>query len=248
MSGGFEIQRPLPGATFGGIAHLAGGKSGAFAIIEAAEAAPDALSAALMDCGGLMLIRGMDAIAQDPQLLVRLSRVFGAEVEDYRLTLTARTAVHETVPEILVVSNIPPTSRKPPPLPDPPMTADGKLPVQYPHRRGWHTDQSYRRPSAGHLAVLCGDTSAEGAGADDVRQRHCCLRRVVAGDEAAGRWIGRATRQACLGPVARRGIAGRYAGSTGRTRAAAKTADRACAPGNGEKGALYVRIRADGLG
>jgi taurine dioxygenase len=50
------------------------------------------------------------------------------------------------VPEILVVSNIPPTSRKPPPLPDPPLTADGKLPVQYPHRRGWHTDQSYRRP------------------------------------------------------------------------------------------------------
>jgi taurine dioxygenase len=93
-----------------------------------------------------MLLHGMDAIAQDPTLLVRLSRVFGAEVEDYRLTLTARTAVHETVPEILVVSNIPPTSRKPPPLPDPPLTADGKLPVQYPHRRGWHTDQSYRRP------------------------------------------------------------------------------------------------------
>ena len=26
------------------------------------------------------------------------------------------------------------------------MTADGRLPVQYPHRKGWHTDQSYRRP------------------------------------------------------------------------------------------------------
>ena len=26
------------------------------------------------------------------------------------------------------------------------MTADGRLPVQFPHRRGWHTDQSYRRP------------------------------------------------------------------------------------------------------
>jgi taurine dioxygenase len=31
-------------------------------------------------------------------------------------------------------------------LPDPPLTADGKLPVQYPHRHGWHTDQSSRRP------------------------------------------------------------------------------------------------------
>ncbi len=30
--------------------------------------------------------------------------------------------------------------------PDPPLTAAGKLPVQYPHRTGWHTDQSYRRP------------------------------------------------------------------------------------------------------
>jgi taurine dioxygenase len=146
MIGGFEITRPLPGATFGGIARLAAGKSNAEAIVAAAEKTPEALPAALMECGGLMLIQGMDAIAQDPQLLIRLSRVFGLEVEDYRLTLTARTSVHETVPEILVVSNIPPTNRKPPPLPDPPLTADGKLPVQYPHRRGWHTDQSYRRP------------------------------------------------------------------------------------------------------
>ena len=26
------------------------------------------------------------------------------------------------------------------------LTGGGRLPVQYPHRRGWHTDQSYRRP------------------------------------------------------------------------------------------------------
>lgn len=31
-------------------------------------------------------------------------------------------------------------------MPDPPRTKDGKLPMRYPHRRGWHTDQSYRRP------------------------------------------------------------------------------------------------------
>jgi taurine dioxygenase len=54
--------------------------------------------------------------------------------------------VHETVPEIFVVSNIPPTSRMPPRRPEPPLTEDGRLPVQFPHRRGWHTDQSYRRP------------------------------------------------------------------------------------------------------
>jgi taurine dioxygenase len=93
-----------------------------------------------------MLLTGMDAIADDPTLLVRLSRLFGAEVEDYRRTLTDANSVHQGVPEILLVSSIPPTSRKPPPLPDPPLTADGKLPTQYPHRKGWHTDQSYRRP------------------------------------------------------------------------------------------------------
>lgn len=54
--------------------------------------------------------------------------------------------MHATVPEILVVSNMPPASKPPPPLPNPPRTADGGLPMQYPHRRGWHTDQSYRRP------------------------------------------------------------------------------------------------------
>ncbi len=39
-----------------------------------------------------------------------------------------------------------PVSRKPPPRPDPPLTEDGRLPTQFPHRHGWHTDQSYRRP------------------------------------------------------------------------------------------------------
>jgi taurine dioxygenase len=26
------------------------------------------------------------------------------------------------------------------------LTAEGKLPIRFPHRRGWHTDQSFRRP------------------------------------------------------------------------------------------------------
>jgi taurine dioxygenase len=115
-------------------------------VIEAAEAAPNALPDALAQCGGLLLLTGMQAIAEAPALLVRLSRLFGPEVEDYRQTLTRSNTVHETVPEIFVVSNIPSVGRQPPPLPDPPLTADGKLPVQYPHRKGWHTDQSYRRP------------------------------------------------------------------------------------------------------
>jgi len=88
----------------------------------------------------------MDAMADAPQLLVRLSRIFGPEVEDYRENLTPQNMVHATVPEIFVVSNTPPVGRNPPRRPDPPRTADGKFPVQFPHRRGWHTDQSFRRP------------------------------------------------------------------------------------------------------
>ncbi len=145
MSRHFELDRPLAGASFGGVLRLAGG-GGAGALIEAAERDPDALPSALADCQGLMVIPGMDAMAEAPELLRRLSRLFGTEVEDYRENLTPKNMVHETVPEIFLVSNIPPAGRPPPAMPSPPLTADGLLPVQFPHRKGWHTDQSYRRP------------------------------------------------------------------------------------------------------
>ena len=56
---------------------------------------PDALPLALAESSGLLLLQGMDAIAEEPALLVRLSRIFGPEVEDYRQTLTARHMVHD---------------------------------------------------------------------------------------------------------------------------------------------------------
>jgi taurine dioxygenase len=146
MPNPFEVTRPLPGAGFGGTVRLVGAQADTYAIVAAAEAASGALPRALADCGGLLLLPGMQAIADDPTLLVRLSRVFGPEVENYHHTLTSRDSVHESLPEILVVSNMPPVSRPPPRLPDPPLTADGRVPTQYPHRKGWHTDQSYRRP------------------------------------------------------------------------------------------------------
>jgi taurine dioxygenase len=139
----YEIK--LSRSSFGAVVDVAG-CSDAHAVIEAAEKAPEFLPKALAECEGLMVLKGMDAITDDPGLLVRISRLFGPEVEDYRQTLTRAEAIHTGVPEIMLVSNIPPTSRKPPPLPDPPLAADGLIPVQYPHRRGWHTDQSYRRP------------------------------------------------------------------------------------------------------
>ena len=148
MTTAFAIDRPLPGANFGGAVHLADSDrgTGARAVIAAAEASPGVLTEALAKCDGLLVLQGLHEIAAEPALLVRLSRTFGPEVEDYRQTLTRSNMVHETVPEIFVVSNIPSVGRPPPPRPDPPFTAEGKLPVQYPHRKGWHTDQSYRRP------------------------------------------------------------------------------------------------------
>ena len=120
MSSGFDLVRPLPGAAFGGrlVATIAGGARG---LIEAAEREPGALPRALADCRGLMLIPGMAAMAEAPELLLRLSRIFGPEVENYRENLTPLNMVHPTVAEIFMVSNTPPANRPPPALPSPPL-------------------------------------------------------------------------------------------------------------------------------
>jgi alpha-ketoglutarate-dependent taurine dioxygenase len=142
---GTFMTAPLPGVTFGKAVRLRDG-GGAARLLAAMQADPDGLPGLLYANDGLLMLPRMDGIADDPTLLVALSRFFGPEVENYRETLTLLNRIHETVPEIMIVSNTPPTKRKPPALPEPPLTADGKLPTQFPHRRGWHTDQSYRRP------------------------------------------------------------------------------------------------------
>ncbi|MDD9902092.1 MAG: TauD/TfdA family dioxygenase [Rhodospirillaceae bacterium] len=137
--------QPLAGASFGCLAEFTGARD-AGAVVAAAEAEPDALTNALYAANGFLLMKGMQGITEEPALLNRLSRLFGEEVENYRETGMRPTSIHTEVPEILIVSNMPPVDRPPPKRPEPPLTADGKLPVQFPHRRGWHTDQSYRRP------------------------------------------------------------------------------------------------------
>ncbi len=141
---GFDV-RPLPGASFGAVVRFdrAGGSRAALA---AAQANPDALPRALYACQGLLVLPEMGEISEDPAQLVRLSRLFGPEVENYRLTHADEGMIHPDVPEIFVVSNLAPANRQPPPRPDPPRTENGALPTRFPHRRGWHTDQSYRRP------------------------------------------------------------------------------------------------------
>lgn len=110
------------------------------------ECNPHAVLTPFYECHGLLVLRGMEEFKSNPQLLVRLSSLFGSEVENYHRTMTNPQFFHESVEEILVLSNMPPCSYEPPPQPNPPLTAKGTLPVSYPHRKGWHTDQSYRRP------------------------------------------------------------------------------------------------------
>ncbi len=142
--GPFRIE-PIPGASFGARAR-APGTADAAGVVALAEAQPEVLPAALDAALGLLVLPGLDAVREAPQLLLRLSRLFGREVEDYRETGMERHMIHPRVPQILVVSNAAPVNRAPPPPPDPPRDAHGGLPLRFPHRRGWHSDQSYRRP------------------------------------------------------------------------------------------------------
>ena len=142
--GGFTLE-PIENHSFGATLRFSADCALA-EIVTALEAQPQVLLDAFFDARGLLVLAGMQGISQDPQLLVRISRLFGTEVENYHETLTPAHMIHEQVPEILLLSNMPPCSRLPPPQPEPARNVDGGLPVQFPHRRGWHTDQSFRRP------------------------------------------------------------------------------------------------------
>ena len=142
-TGQLEVEA-LPRSAFGGRIRFAPPTAGAD--VAALEAHPRALSDVLYAAGGLLVLSGMNAITEDPALLVRLSCLLGPEVENYHHTLSQSHLVHESVEEILVLCNQPPSGRQPPPEPNPPRASQGELPVQFPHRVGWHTDQSFRRP------------------------------------------------------------------------------------------------------
>ena len=138
------IFNPLTDTSFGvlvSFAHCAPGDA-----IDVFQANRDLICDELADAGGLMVVRGLDAISKSPAELVRISNSFGPEVENYRETLTGERFFHDEIAEILVLSNLPPCNVSPPPRPIPARTANGRLPVRFPHQRNWHTDQSYRRP------------------------------------------------------------------------------------------------------
>lgn len=140
----FFSVRPTPDSCFGTI--IAFGQSDLEKVLDSLEARADLLLSALIAANGLLVLPGLGAITEQPELLLRLSRLFGTEIEDYRHTLSTRNLVHPAVPQILVLANQPPSNRQPPTQPEPALTENGELPVQFPHRSGWHTDQSFRRP------------------------------------------------------------------------------------------------------
>lgn len=131
-------------------------------IVSVVEARLATLPGLLNQFNGFLLIKGMNGPEDDPELFLRLSRIFGTEVESYHETRMAQQNVHPRIPKILMVSNIPPADRKPPPQPDPPRNADGSLSIQFPHRRGWHTGQSYRRPAPDASVFFCLEPAPKG--------------------------------------------------------------------------------------
>ena len=158
---GFPV-RPLGGVAFGHAIDTAGVPSAA--AVERFEADPRELLALFYAGHGLLVVEGLCEVGGRPELLVRMSRLFGPEVENYRQTLTTANFFHDSVDEILVLSNLPPCSFEPPPRPAPPVTEDGGLPIRFPHRRGWHTDQSYRRPPPDVSLLLGVRCPAQGQG------------------------------------------------------------------------------------
>jgi len=91
-----------------------------------------------------MVVKELQGIRDAPQALVELSRHFGSEVEDYHQTLTSPRFFHDSVDEILILSNAQPCNHLPPPRP----AGYGSMPLltRFPDQVNWHTDQSYRRP------------------------------------------------------------------------------------------------------
>jgi len=145
---------PLPGASFGAIGRLSFSDASVTTFIERHRKDPQPLRDMLNEASGLLVLRGFGKVSAQPSLLVQLSYLFGSEVENYHDTLTSKRFFHEKIPQILVLSNLPPCNHAPPPIPHPPLTDTGELPVRYPHRHGWHTDQSYRRPPP-DVSLLC---------------------------------------------------------------------------------------------
>ena len=106
------------------------------------------------DAGGLLVLRGR---LLEPEALVAVGRTFG-EVENMVDTQMRPESIHEEVPEIFLVHNRN-FSRAIPARPK-----DGDHVLQWPQRKGWHSDQSYRKPPPDASIIYCKRPGADGQG------------------------------------------------------------------------------------
>jgi taurine dioxygenase len=151
FSGGYRFT-PLAAAGFGGVLEFKSDDIGE--ILEVFERDANSILSRFYAVHGLLVVKGLQGICDKPQALVELSRFFGSEVEDYHQTLTSARFFHESVNEILILSNAEPCNHLPPPKPvdtnapdrNAPNTNEKGLATRFPDQVNWHTDQSYRRP------------------------------------------------------------------------------------------------------
>jgi taurine dioxygenase len=138
---GYRLTRSAD-AGFGGVLEFE--SSNLDVIVETCNRHSRAILSHFYASQGLMIVKGLQAIREQPRVLVELSRIFGPEVEDYHQTLTSPRFFHESINEILVLSNADPCNHLPPARP---ANSDAsRLPTRFPEQINWHTDQSYRRP------------------------------------------------------------------------------------------------------
>ena len=123
-----------------------------------AELADPSVQARLVDAWheaqGLLVLRG--TILEPPDL-VALGKCFG-RVENMVETRMRPNAIMDEQPEIFLVHNKD-FSRKPGGRPE-----GGDHEVQYPQRKGWHSDQSYRKPPPDASMLYCASPAAPGQG------------------------------------------------------------------------------------
>ncbi len=148
--------RPLDGASFGVEMTFDDGTSAT--ALDTFIAAADEIRARFKTAGGLMVVKGLTALEKAPERFVQISETFGSEVENYHETPTATRFRHNTIPQVLILSNLPPCNHPPPPCPEPRLTDSGGLVVQFPQQQNWHTDQSFRRPPP-DITLLYGVTT-----------------------------------------------------------------------------------------
>jgi taurine dioxygenase len=156
------------GITVGALGNSAFGKRVWFSAskerVAALSASDESLATVLCQSDGLLLIRGLNEITRYPELLLEIARLFGPGLESYRDDLTPPNMVHPELPQIFLVSNNPKVNRQPPVPPEPALTAGGNLQTQYPYRRGWHTDGSFRRPPPDVSLLYAVKTTPAGQG------------------------------------------------------------------------------------